>query len=425
MKKTLLILSFFFTAVILTGQENQAAAVKKVITIEDAVSLACQNNVSIQKQKINLNLLDKKNKTSWNSISPSASLSAGYNPSLEDNTPSTWSLSANVNLSLTPSLYTAINGARINYENGLITYDTAVRTVELNVRKLFYNLILTKENIALQERNLETARQRYNANRERFNRGQLSELDLLTSQYNYESLKPNLENASINYDNSLASFKQMTGIPLEQEIELKGSLDDFTATGDINVEYNIDEIPSIKSLHLQLQNAKNNLLSTRFSVWGPSLSAGYTYSLTGNDATDKTQTRNSITLGLRLPLDGYLPWSTGAMNIETQKANLQTMELQYKDEKDSADINIQTKIRQIKQSKSQLKILSSNVELAQKTYNMTLTAYNHGSKDLLTLQTAADNLLKAKTNEQSQLYSLISAILDLENTLGVPFGTIK
>ena len=56
---------------------------------------------------------------------------------------------------------------------------------------------------------------------------------------------------------------------------------------------------------------------------------------------------------------------------------------------------------------------------------MTLTAYNHGSKDLLTLQTAADNLLKAKTNEQSQLYSLISAILDLENTLGVPFGTIK
>jgi outer membrane protein TolC len=419
MKKAFLILLILSVCASFFAQE------KKTITVDEAVSLACQNNVTIQKQKINLNLLDKKNKTSWNNVSPTASLSAGYNPSLEENSPSTWTISASVNLSLTPSLYTAINGAKINYENGLITYDSAIRTIELNVRKLFLNLILTKENIALQQRNLETARQRYNASKEKFNRGQLSELDLLTAQYNYESLKPNLENTSISYENSLASFKQMIGIAWDEEIELKGSLNDFNTTGDINVEYNIDEIPSIKSLKYQLENAKNNLLATRFSVWGPSLSAGYSYSLSGNDATDKTQTRNSISLGLRIPLDGYLPWSTGALNIETQKANLQTIELQYKDEKESTQINIQTKIKQIQQSKSQLKILSSNVELAQKTYNMTLTAYNHGSKDLLTLQTAADNLLKAKTNEQSQLYSLISAILDLENTLGVPFGTIK
>lgn len=419
MKKAFLILLILSVCASFFAQE------KKTITVDEAVSLACQNNVTIQKQKINLNLLDKKNKTSWNSVSPTASLSAGYNPSLEENSPSTWTISASVNLSLTPLLYTAINGAKINYENGLITYDSAIRTIELNVRKLFLNLILTKENIALQQRNLETARQRYNASKEKFNRGQLSELDLLTAQYNYESLKPNLENTSISYENSLASFKQMIGIAWDEEIELKGSLNDFNTTGDINVEYNIDEIPSIKSLKYQLENAKNNLLATRFSVWGPSLSAGYSYSLSGNDATDKIQTRNSISLGLRIPLDGYLPWSTGALNIETQKANLQTIELQYKDEKESTQINIQTKIKQIQQSKSQLKILSSNVELAQKTYNMTLTAYNHGSKDLLTLQTAADNLLKAKTNEQSQLYSLISAILDLENTLGVPFGTIK
>ena len=384
MKKAFLILLILSVCASFFAQE------KKTITVDEAVSLACQNNVTIQKQKINLNLLDKKNKTSWNSVSPTASLSAGYNPSLEENSPSTWTISASVNLSLTPSLYTAINGAKINYENGLITYDSAIRTIELNVRKLFLNLILTKENIALQQRNLETARQRYNASKEKFNRGQLSELDLLTAQYNYESLKPNLENTSISYENSLASFKQMIGIAWDEEIELKGSLNDFNTTGDINVEYNIDEIPSIKSLKYQLENAKNNLLATRFSVWGPSLSAGYSYSLSGNDATDKTQTRNSISLGLRIPLDGYLPWSTGALNIETQKANLQTIELQYKDEKESTQINIQTKIKQIQQSKSQLKILSSNVELAQKTYNMTLTAYNHGSKDLLTLQFSAD-----------------------------------
>ena len=55
---------------------------------------------------------------------------------------------------------------------------------------------------------------------------------------------------------------------------------------------------------------------------------------------------------------------------------------------------------------------------------MALAAYNAGSKDLLSLQTAADNLAGAKNTLQNQRYTIISAILDLENTLGVPFGTL-
>ena len=61
---------------------------------------------------------------------------------------------------------------------------------------------------------------------------------------------------------------------------------------------------------------------------------------------------------------------------------------------------------------------------AQKSYDMTLTAYNHGSRDLLTLQNAADALMRAKTDREYLLYSLISAVLDLENTLGIPFGSL-
>jgi len=55
---------------------------------------------------------------------------------------------------------------------------------------------------------------------------------------------------------------------------------------------------------------------------------------------------------------------------------------------------------------------------------MTLNAYNHGSKDLLTLQNSADSLLSAKINLMQQKYTLISAVLDLENTLGIPFGSL-
>jgi outer membrane protein TolC len=131
-----------------------------------------------------------------------------------------------------------------------------------------------------------------------------------------------------------------------------------------------------------------------------------------------------LSLGLSIPLDGYLPWSNGANNIASQKANLQDLKLQLENERTTASLNLQNSIKNILQKQSQMDLIDRNVELAQKTYDMTLTAYNHGSRDLLTLQSTADALLKAKTDRESKKFELISAVLDLENTLGLPFGTL-
>ena len=69
-------------------------------------------------------------------------------------------------------------------------------------------------------------------------------------------------------------------------------------------------------------------------------------------------------------------------------------------------------------------LLEKNVELAQKKYDMTQPAYNHGSKDFLTLQNAADSLMNAKISLMSQKITLLNTVLSLENTLGLPFGTL-
>ena len=87
-------------------------------------------------------------------------------------------------------------------------------------------------------------------------------------------------------------------------------------------------------------------------------------------------------------------------------------------------MNLQNSIKNIQQKQNQLELLERNVDLAQRTYDMTLTSYNHGSSDLLTLQSSSDSLLKAKTDREYGLYNLISAVLDLENTLGLPFGSL-
>lgn len=421
MKKVLLLTTIFLCGMVFCySQEN----IRK-LTVDDAVILAADNNISLQRQRISLNTLEKKKDTSWNGISPSLSASGNMSIPFEENSKMSYSISASASLNFTPSLFTAIKTAKLNYENGVTSYENAVRTVELNVRKVFCNLLYTKENIQLQERKLETAKSLYESNLAKYNRGQLSELDLLNSQYNYESTIPTLQSLQINYDNSIATFKQTLGLNQSEEIELVGNIEDFLNIGKIEINKNIEEVPAVKTILANMELAKTQLLATRFSAWGPSLSASYSYGKSGNfESSDLRTTGNALSLSLRIPLDGFLPWSNGTLSIANQKANLQDLELQLKEKKESTELEIQNSIKKIEQAQAQLNVLESNVQLAQKRYNMTLTAYNHGSKDLLTLQNASDALMTARINLSSQKITIFSAILDLENILGVPFGTL-
>ena len=101
------------------------------------------------------------------------------------------------------------------------------------------------------------------------------------------------------------------------------------------------------------------------------------------------------------------------------------MELQLADAQRSLAVSTQSSLRKISQSQSSLTARRANVELAQRTYDMTLQAYNRGTKDLLSLQNASDDLLSAQVSLMSEQRALISAVLALEHTIGVPFGTLS
>ena len=419
--KKVLLLTIIFLSVINVGYSEDPI---KKLTVDEAVILAADNNISLQRQRISLNTLEKKKNTSWNGISPSLSASGSASIPFEDGDIS-YSVSGSVGLSFTPSLFTSIKSAKLNYENGVTSYENAVRNIELNVRKIFCSLLYTKENIELQQRKMETAKSLYESNLAKYNRGQLSELDLLNSQYSYESVIPTLQSLQNSYENSIATFKQTLGLSQDVQIELVGNIEEYLNIGKIQINKSIEEVPAVKTILANMELAKTQLLATRFSAWGPSISASYSYGKAGTSASsDLRTTGNSLSLSLRLPLDGFLPWSNGALSIANQKANLQDLELQLKEKKESVALEIQNNIKNIEQAQAQLKVLESNVQLAQKRYNMTLTAYNHGSKDLLTLQNASDALMTARDNLSSQKIKIFSAILDLENTLGVPFGTL-
>lgn len=402
-------------------------AQNKILTIEDAVQLAKENNISVKTAENTLDNLGLLNKYSWNSVSPTATLSGNLADDIENDS-SSFSFSGSVNLNLKTNLYSEIKGAKLNYEKGLLAYNEAVRKIELSVRKNFYNLIYQKENLVLQKRSLETSKTQYLNNQEKFKNGKISELDAFTSRVNYESKKPVVESAEINFQNDLATFKQLLGIPQQTEIELDGSLDEILNLKEISFDLlpKVNEpAPDVKSAEYNVEIAKNSLLDSRFSAYAPTVTGSYSYGKSKNLNQDEWTTTNRLSVGISVPLDGVLPWSTRAVNIKTNRNVLDTAEKNLEDAKTTVAVQTESYIRKINQAVKQLDSLKSTEELANQTYQMTLTAYNYGKTDFLSLQNANDSVLSAGVNLKSQAYTLISTILDLESVLGLDFGTLE
>lgn len=432
MKRIIIVFTAFLMTFSLLAEEKSGNARK--ITVEDAVILAADNNITLKKERISLDLLKKQKNSSWNSASPSISLGATGRGSIgsgknedwasgkQKSSDPTFGASASVNINLTPAVVISVENAKLAYEAGEISYEAMVRSIELNVRKSFYSLLYSKENIAVQESALASAKQTYEANLAKYKQGRLSELDLLNAQYNYERKLPQLESLKQGYEISLDSFKQVLGLKLTEELELTGNLAEAAGTllNEEAIMVNLDEIPDVKKAKLSVDSAKNTLASTRYTAWGPTFSAGLTAT---ESFTNKTLSVD-YNFGVSLPLDGYLPWSSRALNVANQKANYEKQQLTFEDTKTLAAIKIRSSYNTIQQAQAQLDTYEKNVSIMQRAYEMTLSAYNAGSRDLLALQTAVDNLATAKNTLQNQRFTIISAILDLENTLGVPFGTL-
>ena len=403
--------------------ENGELSKEKILTLEECISLAKENNLSIKVHKNTLNDLKRKNETSWNSVSPSIKGEAAFQDDFVNKTES-FAISGSLGLTLSTNLYSTIKGAKLNYENGLLTYNQAVKQIEMSVWKTFYDLIYKTEYFSFQSQNLLTAKKNYEQNLEKFKNGKISELDVMSSRVSYEQKKPVLEEARIDLTNNLELFKNIIGVDFDDEIKLDGSLDFLLELKDIKLPPKENPSPDVQAAKFAVEIAENNLLAQRFSSYSPVITGTYKYGQALNIDNSLWNETSSLSVGVSIPLDSYLPWSSSAVSINSKKESLESAKLNLEDAEKSIRVNTENALRKINQIISMLEVSKETVALAKKTYEMTETAYNYGKTDFLTLQNASDNVLNAEVSLKNQAKTLMETLLDTEYLLGLEFGTI-
>ncbi len=394
------------------------------MTVESAVAMALERNVSAERSRIAFEALKRTSDTAWNVAIPSITASGGVRSGTDSGITS-YSMAVNASLAVSPSILKAVDKLRLDYESGAITRETALRGIERSVRKAFYGILYEKAYVSMLEGTVAQAQRQYDQTLAKQRSGLVPEVDALSARVALEKLKPALESARTALLGDMAAFKRLVGVDQTETVELDGSLSDALVSGEVDLSGVPFSSAAVAKLEKELEIARTVASATKGSYLLPTLSLGYSYNPTKTSVSgSEWEDAGYLSASVSLALDGYLPFSSAANAIKASKDAVRNAELALADERVSAAIERDSYLREIDRSLASLSALRLAEELAERTYALTSEAYRSGTKDFLRLQDASDSLTEAKTNLMKEEYALIAAVLDLEYATGVPFGTL-
>ena len=151
MRERIFILIFFLLAVSSFASSQESGT--KSLKLNEAISLALKNNVSVKRKEITLEASKRASEHSWNSLLPSLSASANNEINLPDldasdtagknEVQNNFGVEGKIALSISADFFASIQKTKLDYEADRISFDETVFEIISQVKETYFSLILS------------------------------------------------------------------------------------------------------------------------------------------------------------------------------------------------------------------------------------------------------------------------------------------
>ena len=445
-----------------------------VLTIDDAVTYSLKNSPSLKTAQIDLELAKWKKNTAWNSFLPTvqvtgtiarandvesslrstnqtingnkklyeglataagnSALGYGFSNAAANMNPVSatenmhWTAMGNLSVSLNfnVAMIQNMRATIAQYETGKISWDQTVKENEISVRKLFYGLLLQQESLNLQKESLENARQRMTQAQTNYRNGYVPEIKYLQAQVAYENQVPVVEKAEMIMRQQLDTFAFLIGLPANSKIQLNGEINPKIIDLDVEelISKGLTQNLTIRTLQENIKILKLQSNALDLSAYTPSLALSWNgnpmitsafESDWGDSNNWKDQGAFSVTLAWNIT--NMLPWSSSRVQARELQDNIKKLEVQLESAVRNTDLQIRTAFDTLAQCRHSLENSQRNIDLAQRSYDMTSLAYRNGTTEYLDLMDAETQLNQAKLSLVNEKFNYMTNLMDLENIL--------
>jgi outer membrane protein len=407
-------------------------------TLRNCIDYALEHNITIRRNRINVESTQEDVKTAKADFLPSLSGNISQRiVNRPNNTSGTIISGDNITTSESKTSYngsygidaswTVYNGSKrvntvkqqqLNSRMAELTVDQSENSIEENITQLYVQILYSAEAVKVNESTLEVSRKEFERGQQLFDAGSIASSDLAQLEAQVSNDNYQLVTAQTTLQNYKLQLKQLLELDGDFEMDLfLPQLDDSSVliplpTKDDVYQTALNLRPEIESGKLNIEASDMNIKIARAGyIPTLSLSAGIgTTNANGNDFSFSEQVKqnwnNSIGLTLSIPIfDKRQTKST----INKAKLQMQTSQLDLMDEQKTLYKTIESLWLSANSAQQQYVAATQKLKSTQASYALVSEQFNLGMKNTVELLTEKNNLLSA---QQETLQAKYTAILN-------------
>ena len=405
-----------------------SASAQKFWTLQDCIDYAMENNITLQKSKLDKSTASETLKGSKAALLPTLNASTnqnlGYQPWKD--TGMAYVSNGTVNTKVDKTSYngsyslngqwTVWNGNRnmnnikrdrlAEEEAELSTQETA-NSIQQRIAQIYSQILYLAENVTVNEQMLETSKKNEERGREMLEIGKMSKADLAQLSAQRANDEYSIVEAKSQLMNYELQLKQLLEITDEERFQVAiPQIGDDQILADIPAMQTVYELalmnrPEINRSQLAINRSDVNL-SIAKAGWMPTvnLTGGVTTSTnslssTGWGSQIKSNVNTTLGLGVTMPIyDGR------TTKTSVNKAKIQQLQarLNLQDVQKTLYSDIQGYWLNAWTNQEKYKAASSSVESARESYDLLSEQFRLGLKNIVELMAGKDKLLEAQQN---------------------------
>lgn len=420
MKKVLLLIGVMMLTV--------SASAQKLWTLQECIDYAMENNITLQKSKLQKSTATETLKGSKAALLPTFSASTnqtlGYQPWKD--TGMAYVSNGTVNTKVDKTSYNgsySVNGQwtvwngnrnfnnikrdRLAEEEAELSAQETANSIQERIAQLYAQILYMAENVTVNEQMLETSKKNEDRGREMLEVGKMSKADLAQLSAQRANDEYSIVEAKSQLMNYELQLKQLLEITDEERFQVAiPKVGDDQILAEIPAMQTVYEMalvnrPEINRYQLAINRSDVNL-SIAKAGWMPTvnLTGGVTTSTnslsgTGWGSQFKSNVNTSLGLGVTMPIyDGR------STKTSVNKAKIQQLQarLDLQDMQKDLYSDIQSYWLNAWTNQEKYKAASSSVESAQQSYDLLSEQFRLGLKNIVELMSGKDKLLEAQQN---------------------------
>ena len=405
-----------------------SASAQKFWTLQECIDYAMENNITLQKSKLQKSTATETLKGSKAALLPTLSASTnqnlGYQPWKD--TGMAYVSNGTVNTKVDKTSYngsyslsgqwTVWNGNRnlnnikrdrLAEEEAELSAQETANSIQERIAQLYAQILYQAENVTVNEQMLETSKKNEDRGREMLEVGKMSKADLAQLSAQRANDEYSIVEAKSQLMNYELQLKQLLEITDEERFQVAiPKIGDDLILAEIPAMQTVYEMalmnrPEINRSQLAINRSDVNL-SIAKAGWLPTvnLTGGVTTSTnsltsTGWGSQIKSNVNTSLGLGVTMPIyDGR------STKTSVNKAKIQQLQarLDLQDQQKTLYSDIQGYWLNAWTNQEKYKAASSSVESAQQSYDLLSEQFRLGLKNIVELMAGKDKLLEAQQN---------------------------